>query len=55
MSRSFSFFDRVLSISAPGGVPYKNSTEAISFYEDIAGSLGRVIIRKLESYEQCYL
>ena len=47
MSSSFPYFDRVLSISAPGGVPYKNSTEAVSFYEDIAGSLGRVITYNL--------
>ena len=39
MPESWDFFDQVLSVSGPGGVPYKNSTEAIEFYEQIAGNL----------------
>ena len=42
MPASQPYFDRVLSISGPGGVPYKNSTEAIDFYESIAPELVHV-------------
>ena len=39
MPESWPFFDRVLSVSGPGGVPYKNSSEAVDFYEQIARNL----------------
>ena len=40
MGSSEPLFDQMISISGPGGVPYKNSSEAQTFYESIAGNLG---------------
>ena len=40
MGSSEPLFNQMISISGPGGVPYKNSSEAQTFYESIAGNLG---------------